>query len=110
MLGDGLMQKILNELKKRHNTLYAVARLAQPVADNNRLVLECDFAFHSKKLNDAKNIKIVQTIIKEITGLDIAIKSIAKKRIASKDIKNNSRSDTLSTISTIFGGGELLED
>lgn len=110
LINEGLMQKVLKELKKTHNTLYAVARLAQPASENDQLILECNFAFHSKQLNDSKNIKIIQNIIKDITGHNIAIKSVAKTGLASKDTKNNVGSDTLSTISTIFGGGELLED
>lgn len=110
MIDEGLIKNVLQELKKRHNTLYAVARLTHPIAENDQLILQCNFAFHSKQLNDAKNIKIIQQIIKDVSGQSIAVKSVTIKSNHKTSQSKPKDSDTLNTINTIFGGGELLED
>ena len=110
LLDNNLMQQLLTELKKKHNTLYAIARLTTPKVVNDQLILECNFAFHSKQLNDSKNIQIIQKLVKEISGQDISVKSVVAEKSAAKVPKKAKGSDTLNTINNIFGGGELLED
>jgi DNA polymerase III subunit gamma/tau len=118
--------KVLTELKKKHNTLYGVVRMAQPSLQNNRLMLEFAFAFHRKRLSEPKNQNIITTIIKDLTGQKLIIEckegdikqttadnapgllqtKTASENIAAEIIPN--RTD-ITSISNIFGGGELLE-
>jgi len=95
--------------------------MAEPrILDNGSLELVLAFAFHQKRLNEAKNRQIISKAITTITGqtieiictLDPDLKS--QKRTASAPMAapvppESKGSESLSAISNIFGGGELLQ-
>ena len=112
-----LWPTVLNTLKKRHNTLYGVVRMAQPnFVDNKNLELSFTFAFHQKRINETKNQQIVSDIIHELTGKNVKVSCIVDKNakplreqpIVKSEVIDK-KSDDLSAISNIFGGGELIE-
>lgn len=99
----------LTLIKQRHNTLYGIARMAKPRIENDTLVLEFQFAFHQKQLSDQKNQQIIRDIIADLTKQNITLKcEVVPGKTARK--ANAEPSDTLDTITNIFGGGEVLED
>ncbi len=126
-LDDATWQLVLDRLKKTHNTLYGIARMSRPVFQTDSVILHFKFAFHRKRLNEAKNRDIVLSAIREQTGREILIKCLMEDAAATApagasvgaaadpagtkaphsqpaDAKNS-----LATISTIFGGAEVLE-
>ena len=107
---DDLFKKILTELKKKHNTLYAVMRMTEPKIEESTMILQCHYGFHNKQLNDSKNMDIINKIAKEISNRDIAIKSVLVQKNKPSKPSKQPESATLNTINNIFGGGELLED
>ena len=110
ILDEGMWQEALNELKKKHNTLYGIARMAVPSFSGNTITLAFKFAFHQKRLDDAKNKKIIGDIVSKLLKTNIEIKCIvdeapkAHAKKPEKEIKND-----LDTISNIFGSAEVLE-
>lgn len=100
--GD-LWNDFLNELKARNNTLYGVARMADIKIDGNVLSMGFNFAFHYKKINDAKNIAIFNEILTSI-GQDKITLEIYQKESVEKI-----NPDDIKTISNIFGSTEVLE-
>lgn len=112
---------ILNELKKTHNTLYGVMRMAVPEFEAGLLRLRFQFAFHQKRMNEAKHRDIVGQIIQKLSGQTVAIECVHDKDVllSSGPVGSNHPApvetppplppNSLSTISNIFGGGELLE-
>lgn len=116
LLEDGLWQNVLDMLKKRYNTLYGVARMAEPRAENGVLILAFPFAFHQKRLSEEKNTKIISDILAEVSGKAIQFKNEIKSKEdkQSKSTTENSEptkpdSATLQAVTDIFGGGEVLE-
>ncbi len=114
---ETLWPTVLNTLKKRHNTLYGVVRMAQPnFVDNKNLELSFAFAFHQKRISETKNQQVVADIVHELTGKNVKVTCIVDKnakplkdqpsKTADIQVKEN---DELSAISNIFGGGELIE-
>lgn len=99
-----LWQQTLDEIKKQHNTLYGIARMATPELEGSKLTLHLKFAFHQKRLNEAKNRKIFSDVIERLTGQPIEIVCV----VADKPTTAAAKPD-VSTISNIFGGAELLE-
>lgn len=110
--------EVLSALKKKHNTLYGVARMAQPeFTTDGTLKLLFSFPFHQKRLNEAKNRQILADIITQTTGQQVVIECLVDK--AAKPYQGpvaeatkpspGSRPSDLVAISNIFGGGELLE-
>ncbi len=100
-----LWQQALDEIKKQYNTLYGIARMAKPEFDGQRLTLVFKFAFHQKRMNEAKNRKIFGDVMEQLSGAPIEIVCVVAE---GADISKSSGSH-ISTISNIFGGAELLE-
>lgn len=109
--------QILDALKKKHNTVYSIARMGQPsFNEQGTLQLAFAFAFHQKRINDTKNRKLLADTIAEVTGQQVTIECIYDKNLAQHPpehpapvIAQPVPDPELSTISNIFGGGELLE-
>lgn len=118
---------VLTALKKKYNTLYGVVKTAQPNFDKDgKLELTFAFAFHQKRINDAKNKKIVADTIEQVTGQLVEISCLFDKNIAVRTysglpdlppeggevihaIGTGAKDDTtINAVSTIFGGGEIL--
>lgn len=101
----GLWQQVLLELKQTHNTLYGIGRMASPHLVGDDLTLELDFVFHQKRLSEPRTLDIITKLVEKNRGKKTKVSSKAIRRIntPSKD------SETVSTISNIFGGAELLE-
>ncbi|HSX16038.1 MAG TPA: hypothetical protein VLF40_04565, partial [Candidatus Saccharimonadales bacterium] len=99
-----LWQQALDAIKKQYNTLYGIARMAKPTFDGNHLTLAFKFAFHQKRMNEAKNRKIFSDVIEHLYGQPVEITcvvaEVAEAPAAHPDV---------STISNIFGGAEVLE-
>ncbi|MHB1864694.1 MAG: DNA polymerase III subunit gamma/tau [Candidatus Saccharimonadales bacterium] len=111
-LSDEIWPAVLNELKNKYNTLYAIVRMAQPVFKDNQLDLIFDFAFHKKQVSEAKNKKILSDIISQISGKDYKIETHLNdsgQPIDKNLISKNAGSKDLDNISKIFGGGELVD-
>lgn len=108
---------VLGALKKKHNTVYSIARMGQPsLTEDGKLRLSFAFAFHQKRINDAKNRKLLADTIQELTGSVVAIECVYDKELATNPPENAApivaaaaAPADLTTISNIFGGGELLE-
>ena len=109
--------QVLGALKLKHNTLYGVVRMAQPrFTEDGTLELAFAFAFHQKRISETKNRELITKIIKEVTNQNIIINCIVDKAAnpqhtgkAAAVTPSPAKSGDLSTISNIFGGGELLK-
>lgn len=100
---------VLVALKKKHNTVYSIARMGVPsIGENGNLILAFAFAFHQKRVNEAKNRKMLLDTIHEVTGQDVNLECTFNKELAQQPARSQ-HEPALNTISNIFGGGELLE-
>jgi DNA polymerase-3 subunit gamma/tau len=114
---EAIWPTVLQQLKKRHNTLYGIVRMAQPDFGEGHLTLAFAFPFHQKRLSESTNRKLLTDIIEETTGQVITIECTVDKlaeppkpTIESPQMPPAASSPAdLSTISNIFGGAELLE-
>lgn len=117
LIAPDYWQSILHAVRKKHNTLYGVVRMAEPTIDGDVLKLCFNFPFHQKRMNEAKNRQLIQDVIAEATGINVSVvcviaaaqspsQATPKKDIAPKTPQD---SGTLDTITDIFGGGEVLE-
>ncbi len=107
-------EQVLNVLKKRHNTLYGVVRMATPEFSDQQVVLHFSFPFHQKRLSESKNQEIVATMIHELCGKHMSVKAVvSKEQVASlanseTPVISNDNID-LTNVSNIFGGAEIVE-
>ncbi len=101
--------QVLNTIKDRHNTLYSIMRMGQPSFDGQVLTLSFQFAFHHKRLNEARNRQIIDDVISQHATKPIQVVSVVEpppKKIA---VKNESKTNDIQTISNIFGNAEVLD-
>lgn len=100
---DELWHQVLEAIKKQYNTLYGIARMGRPEFDGNKLLLTFKFAFHQKRLTEAKNHKLLTEVVERLCGRPIEIAC----RVAETD--SQAVKPDMNNISNIFGGAELLE-
>lgn len=106
---DGqLWSEVLQKLKVQNNTLYGIARMAEANNDGTTLTLGFKFPFHYKQVNQAKNRSIITSIVEKLGHgkLEIVVNQLSNKSSAPEAAP---ASDPLSTITNIFGDGEVLE-
>lgn len=106
-LNQAVWQQVLAALKQKYNTLYGVIRIAEAsFPDASTVELKFSFAFHQKRVNEVKNRQIISATIQEITGHKVKVKCLLSAKAVPKTAAGTA---DMSTISNIFGGGELLE-
>lgn len=129
-LDDVAWAKVLMAIKQKYNTLFSIARTAQPHFKPGHITLELSFAFHQKRLNEARNKEKICEMVKEVTGHDIQLDCIVGQGKpmradalpalppADGEITHNataaaptphSGANPVDAISNIFGGAEVLE-
>lgn len=112
-LDPAVWSDVLAALKQKHNTLYGVVRMAQPdFKEDGSIELGFAFAFHQKRLNEAGNRQKLVDIVEDAAGRVVTIECVLKPTAAKSTIETPITSEdpgSLTTVSNIFGGGELLE-
>ena len=104
---DNIWPEVLQRLKATHNTLYGIARMAQPSLDGDTLLLTVTFAFHLKRLKEPRNHAILAGLVETVRGASTQIayvQAVQPQAAATADTQ-----EAVKTISNIFGGAELLE-
>lgn len=116
ILSQEQWSEVLLTIKQQYNTLYGVLRMARTEFEPGILKLFLQFQFHQKRLNDPKNKQIVAQAIETHTGSRFAIECLVGEgppsqasTVAEAPSLSSVNPEALSTISNIFGGGELLE-
>lgn len=105
--------QVLAALKQQYNTIYGAVRMAQvDFPDSDTVELRFTFAFHQKRINEAKNQQILATVIEQVTGRKVKITCRVDTKAKATEIAPAATTDAnpdISAISNIFGGGEVLE-
>lgn len=114
--------KVLEEVKTKSASTYAVLRLAKAEVADQTLNLIFKFDFHKKKLDEAKNKKILLDSLSLVFGFEPDLNYTTDKNIqlTNLNLSNNSASSDeleanpeqesiLSKVSDIMGGGEVIE-
>ncbi|MBA2279063.1 DNA polymerase III subunit gamma/tau [Candidatus Saccharibacteria bacterium] len=117
-LQDNWWNEVLADIKSTNNTLYGILRMAKPHIDGDRLKLSFGFGFHQKKVADAPTKAKIRAAVIAVTGLDLTIEAVHE----STKLKPMARTtepvsftipiimnEELSSITNIFGGGEVLD-
>ncbi len=116
-------QDVLTHIKTINNTLYGVLRMAEPREDNETLHLSFGFGFHKKKAADPTTQVKIHEAIKQVTGRTYTINTVHDKNMTKNQQHSAAAqpsallsSETalpetkdISSVTNIFGGGEVLE-
>ena len=113
---DETWTKILDAVKKQHNTLYSTLRMANATFDDDQtLTLKFNFAFHKKRLEDPKILEILKTTANTVVGKPVTIISDVSNDVTPVNstvkptVDKKIADPALQAISNIFGDGEVLE-
>jgi len=98
-----LWNQALEQIKTKYNTLYGIARMATPTFDGKRLTLAFKFAFHQKRLSEAKNRQLLTEVVERLYGKPVEIVCTMG------DTPTTAAKPDMAAISNIFGSAELLE-
>jgi DNA polymerase-3 subunit gamma/tau len=116
--------EVLKAIKSVNNTLYGVLRMAAANLDGDTLTLAFKFGFHQKKIADGPTQAKLHDAIAAITGKNITIVAVHDKAaepttITSTAVETSSiaeelekpavNNEDLTSITNVFGGGEVLE-
>ena len=121
---SGWWPDLVNIIKKHNNTLYGVLRMAHPELNGDNLRLGFAFGLHTKKIADSQiNLKL-QEEIEVLTGRKVTIEAVHDKELKGiapdlsvvsqnivmpEPVAPEEAAPELSAITSIFGGGEVLE-
>lgn len=106
--------ELLQEIKKQHNTLYGVLRMAHASIEGGEVTLVFNFGFHKKQIDTPKNASIIREYLNAHFGSP-QFKTVHQKNPTSKEVKKSNQTEKksdqtiITNVSNIFGGAELLE-
>jgi len=107
-----IWEKTLSELRVNHSTLYSILKPSKMELVNGRIYLKTGFLFHQKALNEKKNRDILNALIFKLSGLEYPIEAVIDSNIKI-NLENSDEYDEtnldITSISNIFGGGEVVE-
>ena len=90
--------KILLELKEQASTLFAVMKnVYLQSAENNHLVLQCDFKFHKDALENAKNKEVLLNILRNAFETEFSLEMTLQKKDTPQGV------DTSAVAFEVFG-------
>jgi DNA polymerase-3 subunit gamma/tau len=114
-LDPKIWPEILNGIKGHHNTLYGIIRTTNPHFGPGEITLECEHAFSKKQLDQSRNREIISSTIEQLTGESVFVQCVLGKETPQQPPAPLSEpvaaqnSSPLTSVSNIFGGGELIE-
>jgi DNA polymerase III subunit gamma/tau len=106
-----LWSDILSSVKKDYATIYGIMRMCRPVLNGNELTLEFKFPFHNKQIDQSTNRQRVVKIIKSHLGDEVTLTTVLNPSVELDEPKTviERPIPSSSSITDIFGGGEVLE-
>lgn len=81
-LDEQTWPEVLACLKQTHNTLYGIVRLSRLEFNDDHVALYFKFAFHQKRVSEAKNRDIILSAIRTTTGRDVIVKCLVEENDA----------------------------
>jgi hypothetical protein len=107
-----IWDQTLENLRIEHSTLYSIIKRSEVQFINNTIVLRTGYSFHQKALNHKKNRDMINEQLLKICGVEYPIEAIIdeniKDHIATDEGEAINDLD-ITSISNIFGGGEVVE-
>lgn len=94
----GKWQHFLMEIKARNNTIHAFMRVASPQFNENEVVLLFPYKFHKERIEETKNKKTVEELLRKVFGEEITI------RCELEGNQRNHRVDDVGMAASILGG------
>lgn len=114
---DSIWEQILEHIRTSGHSVYGPLRLAEADIKDSVVTLSLKFPFHIKRINERENITIIQDAIERITGVrkDVIVQrkqhdeqKVMTTMIVPTENDNQTMSDPLSLVKSVFGSAEIL--
>lgn len=111
-----IWNKVLVEIKKHNNPLYAILRMAKMDIDGGSVSLGFKFPFHQQRVSEQKNMTLIRQAIASHTSDEVYIETtIIEDDNPSQpeqldDVITETSNPGVNAIIDIMGGGEVLEN
>ena len=109
---NSVWDQVLAQMKVNHSTLYSILKPSNVELKDAKVYLKTGFLFHQKALNEKKNQNILNTEFEKISGKQYQIEAVLDQNIKLSmeiDEKHEVNDLDITSISNIFGGGEMVE-
>jgi hypothetical protein len=103
---DDAWVRILSEVKKHNNSLYALLRSAQPTLEKDSLTVLFRFQFHKRRLEESANLNLLKQAATKIMGdvsINIDVKQPRSKEDSSSD-EDRQDKEAVNSVLQILGG------
>lgn len=102
--------EVLDAVRQKNNTLYAIARMAEVEETDEYVALIFTFPFHYKQMQEAKNKAVFSSVLASVGDkkkrLEVRMAEVEKATLPSSSTKPGANLDS---VSNIFGSHEVLE-
>lgn len=76
---DDRWSQVLEEMRRRYNTVYSILRMADVRFDKSHVTLGFQFAFHSKRISQQATLEKIEQVMNEVYGRKFAIEVVLHK-------------------------------
>lgn len=97
--------EIINYVKTKNNSLYAVLRLARAEISQDNLVLSFAFQFHKARLEEERNKRLLVEAAKSVFDRELSIQSVVDSSLQNQ----HKKPDPLASVIGVMGGGAVVE-
>lgn len=94
--------KGLSIIKENNNSLYALLRSGNATIIDNKLVVQCRFNFHKERIEEIRNLEMIEKIMTKACGTDIALRCVLQNNPNEEPIKEDE--ELVSSAMAILGG------
>lgn len=98
--------KTLSALRGKNNSLYALLRPARTSLDKDELTVIFRFQFHKRRLDEARNRRLLEDTLEQVLNRQITVKSEVESAAPKprEDNRQQNSNDEASDILQVFGG------
>lgn len=104
---DDAWVRILSEIKKHNNSLYALLRSADPSFNDTKLLVTFRFQFHKRRLDETANLALLKQAAAKILGdtysIEVAVKQ-PRSKPADSDNEPEQDKEAVNSVLQILGG------
>lgn len=109
---DEAWVRILSEVKKHNNSLYALLRSADPTISSDRLLVTFRFQFHKRRLEESTNINILKAAISKVLGESVYVVIAVKQPVSKTANAEGEAEQDKEAVNNVLQilGGEVVND
>ena len=96
--------EFLDKVSLQNHGLVILLKMAEPQkVEKNQLILACRYNFHKERIQDHKNIKLLEKLLEQVYGSKLILRCVSKEDLLNQE-QNKKKSKLLDVALKVFGG------